>query len=83
MKKKDLKGLRTKTSKELLKLVEKKSLEYAKVRAEMKAGQEKNLKKVKLIRRDLSQLLTIMKEKEIIENLEKKESKDKREEKKK
>jgi ribosomal protein L29 len=70
MKKKDLSGIRSKTSKELYKLVEKKSLEYAKVRAAIKAGQEKNLKKVKLIRHDISQILTVIKEKEIVDKLE-------------
>ena len=75
MKKKDLSGTRSKTSKELTKLVEKKSLEYAKVRAAIKAGQEKNLKKVKLIRHEISQILTVIKEKEIVDKLEKKDEK--------
>jgi ribosomal protein L29 len=72
MKKKDLSGVRSKTIKELVKLVEKKSLEYAKVKAAIKAGQEKNLKKVKLIRHEISQILTVIKEKEIVDKLEKK-----------
>jgi len=76
MKKKDLTGIRSKTKKDLFKLIEKKSLEHAKVRAATKAGQEKNLKKVKLIRHEVSQIMTVLREKEIVDKLsEKKEEK--------
>ena len=71
MKKKDLAGTRKKTIEELRGLVEKKSAELAKVKVAMKAGQEKNLKKAKLIRHEISQLLSIYREKELIEKLEK------------
>lgn len=67
MKKKDLSGIRNKTKKELMSLYDKKSLEVAVVRASIKAGQEKNLKKVKLIRHEVSQILTVLKEMEIVE----------------
>jgi ribosomal protein L29 len=75
MKKKDLSGLRSKTKKELEKLAGKKTLEIAKTRASVKAGQEKNLKKVKQIRHEASQVLTVLKEKEIVEKIKGKEAK--------
>lgn len=71
MKKKDLIGLRGKTEKELVRLAGKKLVDIAKAKAAIKAGQEKNLKKVKLLRGEISQILTILKEKEIISKLEK------------
>jgi ribosomal protein L29 len=67
MKKKDLANLRTKTISELLKMsVERKNeadQEYAKI----KAGQEKNVKKSFNLRKELAQILTILREKEITE----------------
>jgi len=71
MKKKDLAGIRNKTRKELKSLAEKKAVELAKAKVSIKSGQEKNLKKVKLIRHEISQLQTVLREKEIVEKLEK------------
>lgn len=70
MKKKDLINLKSKTEKELTRLSEKKVVELEKVRANMKVGQEKNLKKVKLLRHEISQILTVLREKEIVKRLE-------------
>ncbi len=67
MKKKDLQELRKKEIPELKNLAEEKRLEIERVRAEIVSGREKNLKKVKNLRRDLAQILTLIKEKEILE----------------
>jgi len=70
MKKKDLTGIRSKTKKELKTLADKKAVDLAKAKVAIKAGQEKNLKKIKLIRHEISQLLTVLREKEIVEKLD-------------
>lgn len=79
MKKKDLKSLRTKDIKELKKMVETKRSEAANSHVKRLAGQEKNLKKVKNLRREIAQLLTIIKEKELTEEVAEKETKTKKE----
>lgn len=68
MKTKELRDLRTKDLKEIEKLVITKKLELIRGKAEGKVGKEKNLKKAKNLRRDISQLLTVIREKEIIED---------------
>jgi len=67
MKKKDLTDLRNKKINELEKLLSKKRNELINTYAKIKAGQEKNLKKAKNIRRDVAQILTIIREKELLE----------------
>lgn len=67
MKKKDLTDLRNKKTNELEKLLAKKRNELVNTYAKIKAGQEKNLKKAKNIRRDVAQILTIIREKELLE----------------
>lgn len=66
MKKKDLTDLRNKKINELEKLLSKKRNELINTYAKIKAGQEKNLKKAKNIRRDIAQILTIIREKELL-----------------
>ena len=65
MKKKQLKSIRAKEEKELKKILDDKRKSASELYAKMKVGQEKNLKKVKMLRRDISQILTILREKEI------------------
>ncbi len=67
MKKKDLTDLRNKKINELEKLLSKKRNELINTYAKIKAGQEKNLKKAKNMRRDIAQILTIIREKELLE----------------
>ncbi len=67
MKVKDLKQLRDKTIKELEDLVKTKRQELLLFYAKIKAGKEKNTSLVKKIRRDIAQILTLVKEKEILE----------------
>ena len=79
MKKKELTNLLTKDVEYLTDLVAKKRIEFTKIKAEMKVSKEKNLKKTKNLRRDLAQVLTILKEKEIFQkeksNTEKEDTK--------
>ena len=79
MKKKDLQSLRSKSIEDLRKMVSEKKDEANEAFLKTKAGQEKNLKKVKNLRTDIAQILTLIKEKEIIE--EKEETKEKKGEK--
>jgi ribosomal protein L29 len=71
MKKKDLVGLRNKNISELKKMVDNKRGEFYNSYASLKASGEKNVKKSKNLRHEISQILTIIREKEIIEEIEK------------
>ena len=75
MKKKDISDLRTKKLEDLLKLVSDKKKEIGKVALKIKSGEEKNLKKVKNLKLEVARILTIVKEKEIIEIKTAKETK--------
>jgi ribosomal protein L29 len=80
MKKKELISLRGKKIPDLEKLASARRKEVLLTRAKVKAGQEKNLKKVKSLKKDLAQILTVIKELELREKLGsemKKESKKK------
>ncbi len=72
MKKKELQGLRTKKQDELQKMLVDLKSEIIKAKADIITSREKNFKKVKNLRHNLSQLLTIIKEHEIMEKEEKK-----------
>ncbi len=67
MKKKDLKDLRNKEIVDLNKIVVKKRQESIMAHAKMKTGQEKKVKKVKNLKREIAQILTIIREKQILE----------------
>ena len=67
MKKKDLSNLREKKQSELVELVEDKKNELTGTHAKVVAGQEKDLKKVKGLRKDIAQILTILREMDISE----------------
>lgn len=67
MKKKDLVSLRKKEVKELEKMVEEKKAKALNTHVKMQAGQEKNLKKVKNMKKEIAQILTIIKEKKLSE----------------
>ncbi len=71
MKRKEFTDLKTKQIKDLLKMVSAKSLEAGKKQMEVSGGKEKNLRSVKNIRKDIARILTLIKEKQIIETLEK------------
>lgn len=63
MKQKELQELRTKTAEELTAMVAQKRVELAKIKAELATGRHKNIKIVKNLRRDVSQMLTVLREK--------------------
>lgn len=67
MKKQDLKVLRKKSKKELEKQIDKKRLELAKHAVKLKIGKKKNLKKGRLLKREIAQILTVIRENELIE----------------
>ncbi len=70
MKKKDIISLRTKTAKELAKIVYEKQTESTKKKMEIMGGKEKNLKAHKNLSREIAKILTLIREKEIIEKIE-------------
>lgn len=65
MKKKEFKELRNRSQSELVKSLKEKKAILAKAYAEVHAGKEKNLKKMKLTKRDIAQTLTVIKEMEL------------------
>lgn len=67
MKKNEKIALRAKEVGEIGKTLGEKRVELGKIIAESYGGKEKNLKKAKNLRRDIAQILTIIKEKEYIE----------------
>lgn len=67
MKKKDLTDIRKKDIKELGEMAVDKKKELAKATAEMGVSREKNLKKAKSLRHDVAQILTLIREKELLE----------------
>jgi ribosomal protein L29 len=70
MKTKDLKDLRTKDVKSLMKLATDKGLEAAKAKMGAVSGKEKNIKLALNIRREVAKILTLAREKEILEKIE-------------
>ena len=67
MKKNELISLRKKDLVELRSLLEQRRTEAAESFAKIKAGQEKNLKKSKNLKREIAQIMTITREKELLE----------------
>jgi ribosomal protein L29 len=66
MKKKELTELRDKTLDEISKKAQEIKKQISKLETEKKESKEKNVKKIKNLKHDLSQTLTIQREKEII-----------------
>ena len=67
MKKKDIASLRTKKQDELLKMLAERKFDAARAATEIKAGTQKNLKKVTLLRKEIAVILTILTEKSLME----------------
>jgi ribosomal protein L29 len=67
MKKKELSALKLKTVSELKKMIVEKQKEASLFFSSLKAGKEKGTSKRRNLRRDIAQILTIIKEKEILE----------------
>jgi ribosomal protein L29 len=70
MKRKDFNEMKSKTIKELMKLVSEKKLEAAKKKMEAASGKEKNFKSFRNLRREIAKILTLIREKEILEKLQ-------------
>ena len=75
MKKKDILDVRGKAEKEIANSLKEKKLELAKTKVKIASGEEKNIKKAKNLRREIAQLLTILKEKALMEKETQKETK--------
>ena len=71
MKKKELYNLKSKPTEELRKIVLEKKTKLSMVKADIIASREKNLKAAKNLRHELGQILTIIRQKEIIDKLKK------------
>jgi len=69
MKIKDFTALKNKEIKDLLKLAEEKRVEAKKAKLNQLAGKEKNLKIFRNLRRDIAQINTLIREKQIIEQM--------------
>ncbi len=67
MKNKEFKELKSKKKDELFKLINAKKLEADKITARIQAGREKNLKKAKILKREIAQILTVLNEKGVKE----------------
>jgi ribosomal protein L29 len=67
MKLKELNSLRNKEIQELQKLLSEKKIEALQAKAGIKVSKEKNLKHVKMLKRDISQIFTILSEKKFME----------------
>lgn len=76
MKIKELTSLRGKSIKELAKLAYEKRTEATKKKMEIMSGKEKNLKVYRNLMTEVAKILTLVREKEIIESLEPKEVKE-------
>ncbi len=66
MKKKDLASLREKKIEDLKKLVKEKKDELKKAQIKLVSGKEKNLKKVKNLKTEIAQMLTLIRESQLI-----------------
>ena len=70
MKKNDLATLRQKEVKDLEKMLKEKKADVAKTEVNTVAGKEKNVKKANNLRREISQILTLIQEREILKKEE-------------
>ncbi len=70
MKKKEITDLRSKKIEDLRKMADVKRAEVLKTKMKIMGGKEKNLSLKRNLSRDLAKILTLIREKEIIESLE-------------
>jgi len=77
MKTRELTSLRKKSLDEIKSLLEQKKLEAVESFAKMKAGQEKNLKRVKNLKREIAQIMTVFQEYNLSKKLDEKSNKGK------
>ncbi|KKQ92053.1 MAG: coiled-coil [Microgenomates group bacterium GW2011_GWC1_39_7b] len=72
MKRKEFTNLKNKTLEDLTKLVREKKEESLKKKMNGVSGKDKNLKSYRNLRREIAQILTLIKEKQIIDKLKSK-----------
>ena len=72
MKRKDFTELKSKTVKDLLKMASTKKAEAIKKKMQIIGGKEKNLKVYRNLRVEVAKILTLVREKEILEKLQQK-----------
>jgi ribosomal protein L29 len=77
MKRKDYTDLKGKTIKELVKLASTKRIDAVKKKMQILGGKEKNLKVYRNLRVEIAKILTLVREKEILEKMQPKEVKTK------
>ena len=77
MKTRELTSLRKKSPDEIKSLLEQKKFEAVESFAKMKAGQEKNLKRVKNLKREIAQIMTVFQEYNLSKKLDEKSDKGK------
>ena len=77
MKTRELTSLRKKSPDEIKSLLEQKKFEAVESFAKMKAGQEKNLKKTKNLKREIAQIMTVFQEYNLSKKLDEKSNKGK------
>ena len=77
MKTRELTSLRKKSLDEIKSLLEQKKLEAVESFAKMKAGQEKNLKRAKNLKREIAQIMTVFQEYNLSKKLDEKSDKGK------
>lgn len=73
MKRKDYTDLKSKTVKDLIKMASEKKNEAIKKKMQILGGKEKNLKVYRNLRIEIAKILTLIKEKEILEKVQPKE----------
>lgn len=73
MKTKELLEIRKKSIDQLKKMIEDKKEDLRKINLDMTLGQESNVKKAKLLKTEIAQLMTITREKELLETVDKTE----------
>ncbi len=72
MKINELNKLKKKEKQDLEKISADNKIELVKIRAEVSAGNENNNKKIKNLKRDIAQILTVIREKELLEEVSEK-----------
>lgn len=70
MKKKEYKDIKGKEIKDLKNLVEEKRTKLRKFLIDLKTGSEKNVKKGAILRDEIARILTLIREKEILEGIQ-------------
>ena len=76
MKTKEFKDLKNKEVKDLIKMLNERKNSLRKIMLEIKTGTEKNIKKGNNIRKEIAKILTLIKEKSIIEQIEEEKGKE-------